>query len=272
MSVVDPGAVYDGAVPPVAPPPAAPPAPAPSAAPPGDADALLDGDLPNQPLFDMGYVRDLRGRASHYRTAAKEAAERAAAYQVFETYDPDDRQVWINLASTWMQNPEEAARAMQQIATSVLGNGEPAPALAADEPEPSTDYSDLTPDAVRQLITEAMQERDQKAAEAAAVREVHSEIRQAGYDPQSLEGMMVLHLAYSETNGDIAQAVEKLRARDQAAFDARVAAARNGQAPLAPSNGQVATSTPTTSESWDDTRRAAQAFLAGSQQGVAGQA
>jgi hypothetical protein len=248
---------------------APPPAPPAVTSEPGAGDPLLDGQLPDQPLFDLGYVRDLRDRAAHYRTQLREAQGRASAYQVFDAYEPDDREVWIALARSWQNDPTEAARAMQQIASSVLGEGAP------PVPEPGTDPDEpgeLTPESIQQLIDARFAAQEQKAAEAAAVAQVHAEVRAAGYEPDSLDGMMVLHLAYTETEGDIKAAVEKLRARDQAAFDARMAAGRNGRAPLAPSGGAVATSTPDTSGSWDDTRRAAQRFLADSQTGSAGQA
>ena len=275
MSVPDPGAIVTSPAPEGIPVPSAGAAPPPASpsitSEPGAGDALLDSPLPDQPLFDRGYVRDLRERAASYRTQLREAQGRAGAYEVFDSYEPDDRQVWIALAQTWRDDPAEAARAMQQIATSVLGEGGSPPA-----PEPSTDTTtppgELTPESIQQLIDARFAEQEQKRAEAAAVAQVHNEIRQAGYDPQSLEGMMVLHLAYSETEGDIKAAVAKLQARDQAAYDARIAAARNGHAPLAPTGGAVATSTPDTSGSWDETRRAAQRFLADSQAGSAGQA
>src|SRR5205814_4584255 len=132
----------------------------------------------------------------------------------FGVYEPDDRQVWMKLASDWVSDPRGAAGLMQQIAQAVLGEeegptaGSPQPpATAADT---GTGLSELTPDQVQQMIAEAMGERERVAAEERAVEGVYAELRAGGYDPSSMEGFMVLWLANNGTNGDIGAAMNQM--------------------------------------------------------------
>src|SRR5206468_764501 len=59
-----------------------------------------------QAVFDRGYVERLRREGARYRTEHQAAAEALGTYnRVFEGYDPADRQVWLDLASTWAADP-----------------------------------------------------------------------------------------------------------------------------------------------------------------------
>lgn len=257
-----------------APPP--PGAVAPPAAPPpggstaGSSDQYLDNDLPDQPLFDIAFVRGLRESGARYRTAAREAEAKVAAYGVFDQYEPDDRQVWIDLANTWMQSPEEAARIMAEIAQNVLGepsssSSSPSPGSPSTEPPAATappEAGNLTAERVQELIQEAMAGYQKSVAEQQAVDQVFAEIRQAGIEPESDDGFMVLWYANNRTEGDIPKALELVKAKRQAIIDDYVhGRTTQPRAGVAPSNGAVATSQSTHQDSWEETRRAAQAFV-----------
>jgi hypothetical protein len=83
----------------------------------------------------------------------------------------------------------------------------------------------------------------------------------AGYDPESAEGFTVLYNANHFTGGDIAKAVEMVRARDQKLIDDYVAG-RSGKRPSpSPAGGIIATPQSEPITNLDDARRATDAFL-----------
>lgn len=217
-------------------------------------------DLPDdQAVFDRGYVDKLRREGARYRTEAKSTADQLSTYDdVFSVYDPADRDVWLDLARTWVNDPVQAANVMQQIATSVLNEGgdvgaEPAPEPAAGDDGP------LTAEGVREMMQAELAEREAKAREAAEVENIYSEMRDAGFDPKSRDGFSILWMANNETGGDIAKAIEQFKADRQKVIDEYVAGRTNGATTPAP-NGVVA-SAHTPIQNLDDARAAADAFL-----------
>lgn len=227
------------------------------------ADVFAEPDAA-QAVFDRGYVERLRREGARYRTEHQSAAEALGNYErVFGTYDAADRQVWMDLASTWATDPNEAARVMNQIAQAVLTPAEAATATPPAEAgtEPDGGLGDLTPDKVQEMIANALTEQQQAAKEQHAVEEVYSEIRAAGYDPSTMEGFMVLWLANNGGNGDIQAGIKEMQGYRQKVIDEYVAGRSNGHHPTpTPANGAVATAQEPVHD-LKDARKAAEAFI-----------
>jgi hypothetical protein len=164
---------------------------------------------------------------------------------------------------------------MGAIATSVLG--EPAPPVmppggdgTGAGPPSGAGVSDgeLTPDRVQQMISEAIgaqqaafAQAQQEVLEQAAVDEVYQEVRQSGYDPDSMEGFMVLWLANNSTGGDIGAAAKALGDYRQGIVDSYVAGRRSGVTPLGSAGGTPAAPGVVEIKNLDDARKAADAYL-----------
>jgi hypothetical protein len=251
--VSQPAAPAPAATPPTAsPPPAGTGADDPLAAPPDD-----------QAVFSRGYVDKIRGEAQRYREQASTATSSLSAYDdVFGVYPDEDRQVWFQLARDWAQDPAKAAAVMAQIAQEVLGetpqfqaNAEPAAAPTLEQA-----VAQLTPEQVQSMIEESLAARDRGVAEQRAIDDVFAEVRAAGYDPESAEGFSVLYNANHFTGGDIAKAVEMVRAHDQKIIDDFVAG-RSGRPMVSPAGGVAATPEAPAITNIDEARRATDAFL-----------
>jgi len=262
-----------------APSPAATPSAAPAPAPPVAADDVLASELPaDQAVFDRGWVDKLRNEGRRYREEARTSQAALDSYNnVFGVYDDDDRQTWLDLAATWAQDPARAAQVMAEIAKGVLdenaGGGQvgarstPGASDAEVVEELSkVDTSGMTAEQVQQMIAEAMSARDQAVIEQRAIENIYGEVRAAGYDPESRWGIMVLHAANHETNGDIGEAVKLVQADRQAIIDEYVSGrAAGNRAVPSPAGGAAANTTPEPITSFDDARRAADAYLRGTQ-------
>jgi hypothetical protein len=247
----------------------APGVPAPGAtptapAPPSGTDPFAE--LPaERAVFDRGYVESLRSEGAKYRTEAGTARDQLRGYEeVFSVYEPDDREVWLDLARTWATDPNRAAAVMQQIASTVLGEqaGADAPDPgSADTPILGDAVGNLTPDQVKALVAEEIAARDSAKAEQQAVADVFAEVRAAGFDPESAEGFMVLYNANHYTGGDISKAVAMTGDYKQKIIDEYVQGRSGGRAMPSPAGGVVATSTGEEITSIDDARRATDRFL-----------
>jgi hypothetical protein len=225
------------------------------------------GDLPtDQAVFDRGWVDKLRREGQRYREQATTNQAALDQYQqVFAPYDDGDRQVWLDLARTWVSDPAKAARVMQEIASGVLADGTPTEAAdtatAVLDATADVDTSTMTPEQVQQMISDAIGERDKAAAEHTAIEGVYAEMRAGGFEPETRWGMMVLHAANHETNGDIAEAMKLVQADRQAIIDEYVQGRANGtRAVPSPSGGVVAASHEPI-QNLDDARRHAEAYL-----------
>lgn len=240
---------------------AEPPGGTPSSPPGGPADPF--GDLPaDQSVFSRGYVEQIRQEAQRYRGEAQTAAQAAKAYEeVFGIYEPDDRQVWMDLASTWAVDPARAAQVMQQIAAGVLGDGQ---AQGQDEtyeePPPSNGDVQLTEQQVAQMIAEQFTARDANQLEARLVNEIYDEVRAAGYDPDG-DGFQILYDANHFTGGDIPKAIEMQRAREQRIIDNYVQGRSSGRVPMPTSGGVPGVNAPEPIKNLEDAHKAATAFL-----------
>jgi hypothetical protein len=247
----------------------------PSSSPASPAASGDDGDpfadLPaDQAVFDRGWVDKLRREGQRYRGEVASAREQLATYEsVYGVYPDEDRQIWFNLAQTWAEDPAKAAAVMQQIATGVLGDpnaggggNDGAPPVADAPPSLDQAVAQLTPEQVQEMIDQQLAQRDQSAAEQKAINDVFSEVRAAGFDPESAEGFSVLYNANHYTNGDIGKAVEMVGAYKQRIIDEYVAGRTNGNRPMtAPANGINAVPAGEPIKNIEDAAKAAKAFL-----------
>lgn len=243
---------------------ATPTAPAPPSADP------LEGELPaDRAVFDRGYVESIRREAQRYREEAKGAS---TYNEVFGQYDEPDRAVWLDLARTWAVDPSRAAEIMQQIAGNVLGEdgagtGSAGASGPGDPPrgaidEALTDGEPLTPERVQELIDAKFSAQEAQRAEAQAIEQVYSEVRTAGFDPDSAEGFMVLWNANHFTNGNITEAVKMTNSYKQSIIDGYVQGRSSGRVPMPTANGGApATGLGEPIKNLDDAKKATEAFL-----------
>lgn len=237
---------------------------APASAP--DSDPF--GDLPaDQAVFDRGYVDQLRREGARYRTEARGAQDQLTVYdETFSPYEQADRDVWLDLARQWVDDPKGAAAVMQQIASAVLGEGtEQRTDKPAEQPTAGSSAGKssgpLTQEDVAEYVRQEMQAAQHQARQEQMVESIYTSMRTAGIEPKSSEGMAVLWLANNDTAGDIDKAIEMHKATRQKAIDEYVAGRATGRHPTpAPSNG-VAASAHTPISNLDDARKAADAYL-----------
>lgn len=247
------------------PPPAAT---VPSSAQPAAPDIFAEPDA-SQAVFDRGYVERIRREGQRYRTEGQQAAEALANYEkVFGRYEADDRQFWLDLATAWADDPNAAARTFQQIAQAVL-TPDGAVDATATPPDPTSrpgtegasddGLGELTPEKVQQMIAEALGAQRQQAAEQQAVDNLYAEMRAGGFEPGTPEGTLVIINANSN-GGDVAAAMDAVKAYKQSIIDAYVAGKTGAQHPTPIGNGSVATDQPPVHD-LRDARKAADAYI-----------
>jgi hypothetical protein len=218
----------------------APPAAAPPAAPEGGGAAPPEGAPAADPFdtgadtFDRPYVEKLRREAERYRTTARTFEE------AFEGYDPADREVLLELAKTLRTSPADAARWMADQAQRLLDeHGGTGPAGGGGDQQPGDD-APLTAAEVRQMIAQARQEWAQEQATTSYTNEAFGQIREAGYNPEGPDGTSIIWYAVNETGGDVAAAIARHKAAEQAVVDRYLAeqkAGANGSAQTPPQQG-----------------------------------
>lgn len=237
------------------------PDPAPDAGSFGD-DGLTMPD--GQQLFDRSYVTKLRDEAANWRTQLREVQERASRYEVLDRYDDADRQVWIELAQSWEQDPYQAAAAMRQIAERVLGDIEQQQQQPGNDSlfdgDDDDDLSAMTPEKVQEIVAAELARQAEEAELEAAVEGVYGEIRQAGIDPTSPDGFMVLWRASNQTNGDVAKALEQHQQYKQSIINEFIAAKSGAGAVPPVANGIAGAERPQVAN-LDDAFAAGRAFL-----------
>lgn len=211
----------------------------------------------DQSVFSRGYVEKLRGEAQRYRDHASEANNQLQTYdQVFGVYPEGERQIWLNMASAWAQNPEAAVQMMEEISNNYRAeNTQQQPQTPPPEATPQ-----LSPDEVKQLVSEQLAARDASVAEQRAIQGIFDEVRTAGFDPETAEGFAVLYNANHFTDGDIGKAVQMVKDRDQKVINEYIAH-RNGRPMPSPQGGVMAAAAGEPIKTIEDARRATEAFL-----------
>ena len=252
--------------------PAPAPTTAPSAAPAAEADPF-DGDMPDDQVFSRGYVEKLRNQGRTYREQANENAEKLGTYeQVYGQYEDADRNTWFDMANEWARDPRAGAEMMQRISEAVLNDGltpEQATEQVIAEDQVVAQVADtgasLTAEQVEQIVQDRMAAADDERRTDAAVEAIYTEMRDAGFDPKTRDGHSILWTANNETGGDIAKAVEIVKADRQKIIDDYVSGkATNPGARPAPDAGVLATNVPVL-DTLDEAFAASRKFLDGMQ-------
>ncbi len=187
---------------------------APAAAPTETPDPFEDEKVQQ---FDRGYVEKLRKEAAERRT------ESARYRDVFGQYDEESQAVWMDLASTFLADPQAAAAKMEAIITAVKAQGgtqAEAEAAAAAAVTAPGEAAALTPEAVQAMFDQKMAayqaERDLQDRTQAIV----TQAKELGYEPGSTGYVSLFHVAQHQTGGDLAAAHAVIQAERQAWVDA----------------------------------------------------
>lgn len=243
-----------------------------------DVDPFDTSDLSTDGVVPRGRYDKAAKEGQAYREQARALEEKLSTYeQVYGQYAPEDRDTWFAMANEWARDPRAGAEMMQRISEAVLNDGlTPQEAteqvIAEDQVTAAADEAGLTltPERVAQIVEEKLAaERAEAQAETArreqeaAVQAVFAEIREAGFDPESRDGHSILWTASNETNGDIAKAVEIVKAERQKIIDEYVSGkASTPSTRPAPDSGVLANTVPVL-DTLDDAFKAANAFLDG---------
>lgn len=254
----------------------APAAEAPAAEAPVASDDPFDAELGDDAVFPRGYVEKLRKQGQTYREQMQEKAEQLSKYEeVYGQYDAEDRDAWFSMAQEWARDPRAGAEMMQRIADAVLNEGKTpeeateqviaedqvAAEVAAEVEQESNGM--LTPEQVEQIVAERLKAyTDEREIEQLA-EGILSQVREAGYDPTSRSGQEILLIANTETNGDIAKAIEIKQAENQKIIDDYIAGKTANPSPkTAPDAGVLASQVPEV-DTLEDAFKASRRFLEG---------
>lgn len=258
--------------------PATPPAAgsAPSASPPAGDGADPFADLPDQPIFDRGWVQKIQNEGRRYREQAHEATESLKRYEdTFAGYGPEDLDVWFEMANTWRDDPRASAEMMLEIGQNTLRELGVLPASDGDAtrpqavtgtPEPSAEPDEklpagVTPEMIQEMIQAGIEQYAQQIREDREVENIFTQMRELGYEPETREGLNLLRAANEVPDFDLKAAHEMLQADRQKIIDDYVAGRTGGShAQTAPNAGVVA-NTEQPIKNLDDARKATEAFL-----------
>lgn len=251
----------------------------------GTADPFAD--LPEQAVFDRGYVERLRREGATYRTRANELTEKYEPHNelidTFSQYPEADQQAWQQLMTDYRNDPVKAADMFQQIAQTLLeDSGVPADQaqqqaqVAADQQrqahedaqsqvEGQVDTANMTPEQVQQLVAQEMQNARAAEARQREVEGVFQEIEKAGYAKGTAEAFSVLWRANNETNGDIAAAIAAEKASRQKIIDDYVNGVAGDKTVTAP-DGTPGSQTPEPPKTFADASDRVRAMLASSRE------
>lgn len=224
----------------------------------GDSDAVVS----------RGWAEKIKKEGQTYRERAQEYEAKLAEYeQVYGQYEAEDRQAWFEMANRWAEDPRSGAEMMQRIADAVLNEGKtPEEAteqvIAEDQIAAEADAAGvaMTPEQIQALVDERFAAQKAEEAQEAAIQGVFAEITAAGFDPQSRDGHSILWTANNETQGDIAKAIEIVKADKQKIIDEYVASKSAPSARTAPSDGMLAQPIPEVG-GLDDAFKSANAWL-----------
>lgn len=224
----------------------------------GDADAVVS----------RGWAEKIKKEGQSYREQARELEAKLAEYDnVYGRYDSEDREAWFEMATRFAENPVDGAEMMQRIAEQVLNEGktpEEATEHVIAEDQVAAEAAEagvvMTPEQVQALVDERLAAEKQAQEQEAAIESVFSEMRAAGFDPHTRDGHSVLWTANNETGGDIAKAIEIVKAEKQKIIDEYVASKSSPSARPAPSDGMLAQPIPEVG-GLDDAFKSANAWL-----------
>lgn len=184
-------------------------------------------ELPvDQDQFDRKYVERLRREAASYR-------DRAKKYQtVFDGYEEEAVNEWLQLASTLKEDPKTAAARFAELAEAINKQYE--------EPEPEVvdgahveGEKPLTKAEFEKLWAEKQYEVDINQR----VVRIESDAKELGYEPKSDRYDYLLWKAARLPSGSVQEAHEHILREEQAIFDRRVQEMGGKPNPVVPAGG-----------------------------------
>lgn len=189
---------------------------------------------PAQEVFDRKYVEKLRKESAGYRDRAKKYND------VFDGYEPEAVDEWMNLATTLKSDPKAAAARFAELADAIRAEYGDA---AGDDAEATLGISDKDPElSDNQPLTRAefdrlMSERERTADLDRRVRKIESDAVSLGYEKGSDEYDYLLWKAGRLPSGSVQDAHAAIQAQEQAIFDRRVKAIGDEPNPRVPVGG-----------------------------------
>ncbi len=194
------------------------------------------------------YIESLRSESAKYR-------QRGQRYNdVFEGYEDDAVNEWLELAETLKADPKAAAGRFQEIAQAILDANQEAEVAPVDH---AANDAPLT----RAEFDALMAEREKAADLRARTIQIEVDAKTLGYQPGSDDYDELLYTASRLPGGSIQKAHEKIAARKQAVIDSYVASLGQKPAPTVPSAGAPA-SGEVKLASFEDANTALDAWLA----------
>lgn len=274
--------------------------PTPAADPVSEAPSAPDvfADTPDQAVFDGGYVKNIRAEGAKYRTEANELRAQLATQKerldasadvldVYDQYDADDQTAWRSLMTELKDNPVSAAQRFRAVSDAILAESGIDPGQATEQEQaaaaeaavneltPGVDQTNMSPDQVSELVTAELERREQETTRQSEVAGVFSQLKEAGYDAQSDDpqtaglGFAALWYTNNHGDGDLASGIKFVSDIKQAAVDEYVNGLKSGKRATPAPDGRPSSQNPPEIKTWDDARRATQAYLdQGNQAGI----
>lgn len=213
-------------------------APADEAAPAEDAAAPTW--LATQPPEVQKYVTELRQESAGYRDKWKPFRD------AFDGYEDADRDIWLDAARTFKDDPVAVAEWMRDQAEAILAGAggtdtDPTDAGAGEDTDAN---QPLTRADLDRYFAEQREAEAQRQAEAARAQEnaaITKEAIELGYEPDTARYAALIFAAAKQTDGDLKAAHELLeadnKARLEAALNARAADAASSPRTPPPTGG-----------------------------------
>lgn len=205
-------------------------------------EAEVEHEVPTLPegqdTFDRAYVEKLRKEAANYRERAKKYNE------VFEGYEAEAVEEWLSLASTLKADPKAAAQRFAELADAIREQYGDAAADAVEEAVAAD--ADANPAADKPLtraeLEAFMAEREKEAEISRRVAKIEADATELGYKRGTEDYDLLLWEASRLKNGSIHEAHAKIKAREQAIYDRKLAELGGRPNPTVPSPGTPASS------------------------------
>lgn len=209
----------------------------------GGEPAVAPTWLAQQPPEVQKYITELRQESAGYRDRFKPYRD------AFDGYEDTDRDIWLEAARTFRDDPVAVAEWMRDQAESILA-GAPGPdtdptdgGAGEDDPDRPLTKADL--DRYFADRDRAAQEKQAEADRAAENAKITSEAAELGYQPNTPQYAALIFAAVNQTNGDLKAAHEALeadkKAAVKAALDARAADANGSPRTPPPTGGATPT-------------------------------
>lgn len=202
------------------------------------------------------YIEDLRSESAKYRQRGKRYNE------VFDGYEEEAINEWLDLANTLKSDPRAAAGRFQEIAEAILAAEQEA---AGQEEAPGAE-APAAETFTRADFERLMAEREAKMDLDRRVAQIEVDARGLGYTVGSEAYQELLWIASNLPSGSIQEAHDRLEAKYQAYYDRRVQALGGKPAPQVPDpNGGVAAPGDGKLKTFADANAALDAWLANQQ-------